>query len=62
MDSLNWRKARASAANGSCVEVADRDGKVLVRDTKNRDRLTLAVTSSAWRSLISDVKRGRFDG
>jgi hypothetical protein len=36
MESLNWRKASYSAANGGgCVEVADQAARVIVRDTND---------------------------
>ena len=41
-----WRKSTYSGSNGGdCVEVADTAPVVLVRDTKNRDGVTLAVTA-----------------
>ena len=34
-DGLRWRKSTFSGANGGgCVEVADHNGMILVRDTK----------------------------
>ena len=55
-DHLRWRKARASAAENGCVEVADRSGTVLVRDTKARERGHLAVELDAWRRFVAAVK------
>ena len=38
-DGLRWRKSTFSGANGGgCVEVADHDGMILVRDTKDHGR------------------------
>jgi hypothetical protein len=59
----NWRKATYSGDNGgNCVEVASAAGRVLVRDTTNRDGLTLAVTPAAWRRLVAGARhRGDHD-
>ena len=43
-----WRKSSYSDGNGGqCVEVA-RDGAILVRDTTDRDGVTLIFTAQAW--------------
>jgi hypothetical protein len=58
MESLNWRKASYSAANGGgCVEVADHSNRVLVRDTQDRTGPVLRVTPAAWRRFADQVKR-----
>lgn len=57
MDALNWRKASHSAANGGCVEVADHDSRVLVRDTQDRTGPALKFTPGAWRRFADQVKR-----
>src|SRR5271170_3862622 len=58
MESLNWRKASYSAANGGgCVEVADHSNRVLVRDTQDRTGPVLRFTSAAWRRFADQVKR-----
>jgi hypothetical protein len=44
----DWRKSTCSGSNGGdCVEVASADG-VSVRDTKDRDGVTLSFTAEAW--------------
>jgi hypothetical protein len=44
----DWRKSSYSNANGGdCVEVADKAGAILVRDTKNRAGTTLSVDADA---------------
>lgn len=56
-DGLTWRKSSYSGANGGqCVEVADHDNVIMVRDTTSRDRLTLSVSADAWRELVAKVK------
>jgi Domain of unknown function (DUF397) len=44
-----WRKSSYSDANGgNCVELADGYGAVLVRDTTDRDGVTLSFSAEAW--------------
>jgi hypothetical protein len=57
-----WRKAKASYANGGCVEVAANLGDIIaVRDSTRPDDGAHVVTRSAFDALIADVKSGRFD-
>ncbi|MFI6757990.1 DUF397 domain-containing protein [Micromonospora sp. NPDC050417] len=52
-----WRTSTRSSNNGGdCVEVADNlPGRVLVRDSKNRDGGTLAFGPTAWRAFVTQV-------
>ncbi|MEU2612800.1 DUF397 domain-containing protein [Micromonospora sp. NPDC007271] len=54
-----WRTATRSSNNGGdCVEVADNlPGRVLVRDSKDRDGGTLAFTPAAWHAFVEQAKR-----
>ena len=53
----NWRKSSYSDGNGgACVETADFDGMVLVRDTTDRDGGTLSFSASAWRAFADSIK------
>ncbi len=55
---MNWRKATYSGdSGGNCVEVGSAAGHVLVRDTTNRDGVTLAVTPAAWLRLMVIARR-----
>jgi hypothetical protein len=54
-----WRKSSHSGTDGGeCVEVADANGLVRVRDTTNRDAGTLAFGAAAWSTFLGSVKRG----
>jgi hypothetical protein len=59
MTDARWRTATRSSNNGGdCVEVADNlPGRVLVRDSKDRDGGTLAFAPAAWASFVGDVRR-----
>jgi Domain of unknown function (DUF397) len=57
--SETWRKSSYSGGSGgNCVEVADATGRVLVRDTKNRDGGTLSIPADVWRKFTATLKRG----
>ncbi len=58
---LNWRKAKRSIANGSCVELATVAGSVAVRDSLDRYGLVLKYSPDTWRSFLRDTRAGRFD-
>ena len=53
-----WRKSTKSGNNGGdCVEVADNlPGRVLVRDTKDRDGGTLTFEPAAWAAFVTLTK------
>jgi hypothetical protein len=51
-----WRVATYTGGNGNCVEVADATRVVLVRDTKDRDGVTLNVSADAWQAFTASLK------
>ena len=52
-----WRKSTYSGSNGGgCVEVADHDRSVLVRDTQDRSGPVLQFGPGAWRRFTGRVK------
>ena len=52
----DWRKSTYSdATGGQCVEVASADG-VMIRDTVNRDGITLSVTAGAWAAFVATIR------
>jgi hypothetical protein len=56
-DNLKWTKSSYSGAQGgNCIEVADDDSRVLVRDTKDCTGPMLRFTPDAWRRFAKQVK------
>jgi len=53
---LQWRKARRSAGNGACVEVAPVKGQVAVRDSMNPGGGRLQYTTRSWNTFVSAIK------
>ena len=51
-----WRKARRSVANGECIEVADGESQILVRDSKDLDGPVLGFRGESWRSFVARTK------
>jgi hypothetical protein len=46
---------------GNCVEIAFIGGRVVVRDSKDRQGPVLVFTDTAWRSFLRSVRDGEFD-
>lgn len=56
-DNTQWRKSSYSGTQGgNCVEVADHGGRMLVRDTKDRQGPVLTFSAEAWRRFAGQVK------
>jgi hypothetical protein len=54
--SAPWRKSTYSGNGGQdCVEVAG-NGTVLIRDTANRDGVTLSVPADAWAKFTASLR------
>jgi len=53
---MEWRKSSYSAENGNCAEAASAAGRVLIRDTKDRDGVTLSIPAGAWRAFAATIK------
>jgi hypothetical protein len=57
-----WRKARKSAHNGGCVEIAaNLPGVAAVRDSKRPEGGAHVVNRAAFAAFLADVKGGRYD-
>jgi Domain of unknown function (DUF397) len=55
---LAWRKSRASGPDAGCVEVADMDSLVLVRDSHDRSGSVLKFPAGRWSELLQRIKNG----
>jgi hypothetical protein len=51
-----WRKARRSANDGACVEVALVNGRIAVRDSKDPAGCWLRYPVRSWRDFTSSLK------
>jgi hypothetical protein len=55
-----WRKSSYSGGQGNCIEVGNRDGLVLMRDTRQAGPgPMIKVSADAWRAFVARVKTGR---
>ncbi|HJZ03549.1 MAG TPA: DUF397 domain-containing protein [Streptosporangiaceae bacterium] len=58
---LQWRKARRSANNGACVELAPAGGQILIRDSKDQNGPVIDFSEYSWRLFLAAAKTGHFD-
>ncbi|MGD0067316.1 MAG: DUF397 domain-containing protein [Streptosporangiaceae bacterium] len=57
---MNWRKSSYSGQpDGNCIEVADDDSRVVVRDSKNCTGPTLRFSADVWKAFADQVKGER---
>jgi Domain of unknown function (DUF397) len=57
IDSAPWRKSSYSGTNGGdCVEAADLDARILLRDTTDRGGVVLSVSPDAWRRFTGSLE------
>ncbi|MBV9858005.1 MAG: DUF397 domain-containing protein [Streptosporangiaceae bacterium] len=56
-----WRKSRASADQGSCVEVATERSSVLVRDSRDKAGAIAVFTLPQWRDLLKRIRGGELE-
>lgn len=61
MEQLRWRKARASGAGNSCVEVAPLHDGAAVRDSKDPRGPMLTFTGAAWAAFTVGIRAGDFE-
>ncbi len=58
----HWHKATASESGTGCVEVAHlADGRVGVRDSKDRSLPPHVFTAHEWACFLDGVRNGEFD-
>jgi hypothetical protein len=55
LERAEWRTSSYTGTNGNCVEAASTDG-VLVRDTKDRDGVTLSFNADAWTEFTASLR------
>jgi len=57
-----WHKSsRSAGTGGNCVEVANLDTVVAVRDSKAPDNGMLVFGRSEWSTFVDATKNGEFD-
>jgi hypothetical protein len=52
---IKWLKSSASGTT-NCVEVAIKNGFVLIRDSKNPDGSILVVVAGKWSSFLDQIR------
>jgi len=57
-----WRKSRASADQGACVEIAVQGSFVLVRDSNDKNGAVLRFTFGQWLELMGRIRKGELGG
>ena len=60
LSSAQWRKSSWSGDNG-CVEVAFIEGKVALRDSKDKSGPVLMFSAHEWSAFLSGALDGEFD-
>ncbi|MFF3264614.1 DUF397 domain-containing protein [Streptomyces sp. NPDC002932] len=55
---LTWRASSYSSGNGQCVEVADTQGAVPVRDSKIATGPVLVFGVATWGAFVTGVRDG----
>lgn len=55
-----WRKA-SFCASGECIEVAQGNRTILIRDSVKPHGAVLQCATGDWRSLVDRVKAGELD-
>ncbi|MGW7520848.1 DUF397 domain-containing protein [Streptomyces sp. NPDC054796] len=56
---LSWFKSSYSGGSGgNCVEVAEAETTVYVRDTKDRGGPTLSIPGGQWNAFVTHITAG----
>ncbi len=53
---LAWRTSSASGGSGECVEVAQWESSVLIRDSRDRSGPVLMVNAVQWLELLERTR------
>ena len=61
LSSLNWRKSSYSNGQANCVEVANAEPVIAVRDSKNPDGPVLVFGAAEWRAFVAGITAGELD-
>jgi len=56
-----WRKSTYSSTNGTCVEVAEDGDTILVRNSNDPHKRTVAFTRAEMAAWVQGCKAGEFD-
>jgi hypothetical protein len=62
MTQPTWRKSSYSSGSDNCVELADVNVAVLVRDSKHPEQGHFTFTRTEIAAFVAGVKAGQFDG
>jgi hypothetical protein len=54
-------KKSTHSGSGSCVEVAEGDATIFVRDSKDQAGPVLMFNPEEWRAFVAGVRDGEFD-
>lgn len=57
---LHWRKSSFSADTGSCIEVAESDGWIFLREGDDPE-VVVRTTRRKLRAFLEGAKAGEFD-
>ncbi|MFD0072965.1 DUF397 domain-containing protein [Streptomyces sp. NPDC127166] len=57
---LHWRKSSFSADTGACIEIAEGDGWVFLRESDDPD-VVVQTTRRKLRAFLDGAKAGEFD-
>ena len=53
-----WRRSRASADQGACVEIRVRGSSVQVRDSRDKNSSILEIPFTSWVELMQRIRKG----
>ncbi|MEU8508310.1 DUF397 domain-containing protein [Streptomyces brevispora] len=57
---IHWRKASFSADTGACVELAEQDGEILLRESDDPG-VVVRTTKAKLAAFLEGARAGEFD-